>query len=57
MRSDLLRPDGFAIGLLILGAVLLVTPLMIVPGVIAIASAFGYWLIIMVVKVIYRRRA
>ena len=56
MNSGLFRPDGFAIGLFVPGVVLLFVPLMVMPGVIAIASAFGYWLIMILVKLVYRRR-
>ena len=56
MKRDLLRPDGFAIGLFVVGVVLLFVPLMVMPGVIAIISAFSYWLVMMVVRSVHRRR-
>jgi hypothetical protein len=52
---SILRPDGFAIGLFLLGVVLLFVPLMVMPGLIAMLSAFAYWLTMMVVKVVHRR--
>jgi hypothetical protein len=55
--KDIVRPDGFAIGLFLLGIVLLFVPLMVMPGLAAIVSAFAYWLTMMVVKVMHRRRS
>ena len=57
VKSDLLRPDGFAIGLFVVGVVLLVVPLMLMVGILAIGLAFIYWLIMIVAKLVYRRRA
>ena len=57
MKSDLLRPDGFAIGLFAFGLVMLFVPMMLMPGVIAMLAAVGYWLTILVVRFVYRRRA
>lgn len=55
--KDIIRPDGFAIGLFVVGVVLLFVPLMLMPGLIATISAFAYWLTMTVVKVIQRGRA
>jgi xanthine/uracil/vitamin C permease (AzgA family) len=52
---SILRPDGFAIGLFLLGVVLLFVPLTVMPGLIAMLSAFAYWPTMMVVKVVHRR--
>jgi hypothetical protein len=50
---SILRPDGFAIGLFMLGVVLLFVPLMVMPGLIAMLSAFAYWLTIMILRVFH----
>jgi hypothetical protein len=55
--KGILRPDGFAIGLFVLGTVLLLLPLMLMPGVIAMLAACAYWLTVVVVKTVRRRRA
>lgn len=51
-----LRPDGFAIGLFLFGLVMSFVPLMLMPGLIAMLAALAYWLTMVVVKAIYRRR-
>jgi hypothetical protein len=56
MRGNLFRPDGFAIGLLAIGLIMLFLPLMAMPGLIAILAACSYWLIMLVVKLGLRRR-
>jgi len=55
MRS-LARPDGFAIGLFAVGFIMLFVPLMLMPGLTAMLAAVAYWLIMIVVKAVYRRR-
>jgi hypothetical protein len=54
---SVLRPDGFGIGLFLFGLLMLFVPLMVMPGAIAIVSAFAYWLTMIVVKSVQRRRA
>jgi hypothetical protein len=55
--KDIIRPDGFAIGLFLLGVAMLFVPLMVMPGLVAMLSASAYWLTILVVKVVQRRGA
>ena len=55
--NNILRPDCFAIGLFLLGVVMLFAPLMVMPGLIATLAASAYWLTIVVVKLVHRRRA
>jgi hypothetical protein len=54
--KSLFRPDGFAIGLFAVGVIMLFVPLMLIPGLTAILAAGAYWLTMMVVKLVYRRR-
>ena len=56
MKSDLLRPDAFAIGLFIFGIAMFFVPMMLMPGLIAMLAALGYWLTMAVVKGFNRRR-
>jgi hypothetical protein len=51
----LLAPDLFAIGLLSFGIILFFVPLMKMPGVIALCAAGAYWLIMVVVRIAYKR--
>lgn len=37
-----LQPDGFSIGLFLLGVVMLFVPLMIMPGLVAMLASFAY---------------
>jgi len=55
--KGIIRPDGFAIGLFLLGVVMLFVPLMVMPGVVAMLAASAYWLTMVFVKVVQRRRA
>lgn len=55
MRSTL-RPDGFAIGLFLFGLVMFFLPLMLMPGLIAMLSAFAYWLTMLVFREAKRPR-
>jgi hypothetical protein len=57
VKADFFRPDGFAIGLFIIGAIMAFVPMMLMPGVIAIISAGTYWVIMLAVKAVSRRRA
>jgi hypothetical protein len=50
MKSPPLVPDGFAIGMLLSGFVLLVFPSLRVAGLLAVLSAVAYWLIVAVTK-------
>ena len=54
--SGILRPDGFAIGLFVFGAIMLFVPLMMMPGLLAMIAAPVYWLTMVVAKVVLRRR-
>ena len=54
--NGILRPDGFAIGLLLFGTVMLFVPLMMMPGLVALVAAPVYWLTMVVAKVVLRRR-
>jgi len=55
--KSLVRPDGFAIGLFAIGFIMLFVPMMPMPGLTAMLSAVAYWLIMIVVKAVYRRRS
>ena len=55
MKSHILRPDAFAIGLFIFGFVMFFLPLMRMPGFIAMLAALGYWLTMTVIKAFNRR--
>ena len=52
-----LRPDGFAMGLFLFGLVLLFVPLLAMPGLIAMLAAPAYWLTMVVVQLVQRRRS
>ena len=52
----MLQPDGFTIGLFLLGVVFLFAPLMVMVGVVATASAVACWATMVVIKVIQHRR-
>ena len=53
---SLVRPDGFAISLFVVGIIMLFVPMMLMPGLTAMLAAVAYWLIMIVVKAVYRRR-
>ena len=55
--TRILQPDGFSIGLFLLGVVMLFVPLMLMPGLVAVLASLAYWLTMVLVKVIHRRRA
>jgi hypothetical protein len=55
MIRKLLMPDGFAVGLFCFGLILFFAPLMRVPGAIAVVAAVAYWIIILVVRFVYRQ--
>lgn len=52
----ILQPDGFTIGLFLFGAIMLLVPMMIVPGIVAMLSALAYWVTMMIVKLFTRRQ-
>ena len=56
MTKSILRPDGFALGLFAVGVMLLILPLMLMPGLIAILMSAAYWLVMVAVKVMHVRR-
>ena len=55
MKSAL-RPDGFALGLFLIGLVMFFVPLMLMPGLIAMLAAFAYWLTMLALKAAKRPR-
>lgn len=55
MKSILL-PDSFAIGLLSLGLLAFLFGPLIGPGLIAILAGIAYWLTMIVVRLVHRRR-
>ena len=56
MRVQFLKPDGFAIGLFVVGIVMVFLPMMLMPGLIAMIASFGYWLTMVIVRAVHRRR-
>jgi hypothetical protein len=54
--KSVLRPDGFAIGLFLLGLVLFFVPLMVMPGLVAMLAAVAYWLTMLIFRVAKRPR-
>ena len=57
MKSNVLRPDGFAVSLFALGLVMVVVPMLLIPGLVSMLAAAGYWLTMLVVGFIRRGRA
>jgi hypothetical protein len=51
-----LRPDGFALGLLVLGIIMFFVPLMRMPGLVSVLASLAYWATMVVVRSVYRRR-
>ncbi len=51
---EALKPDGFAIGLAVLGLIFVLLPLTIVPGLVAILLAATYWIIMAATEVVQR---
>ena len=54
MSKQPLAPDGFAVGLLLLGVVLLLFPAMRVAGVVALGLAVSYWVLMSLLKSLRR---
>jgi hypothetical protein len=54
--KSILRPDGFAVGLFLLGLVLFFVPLMVMPGLVAMVAAVAYWLTMLVLRAAKRPR-
>ena len=52
---SLVRPDGFAISLFVVGIIMLFVPMMLMPGLVAMLAAVAYWLVMVVVKAVSRR--
>jgi hypothetical protein len=52
---SLVRPDGFAISLFVVGIIMLFVPMMLMPGLVAMLAAVACWLVMVVVKAVSRR--
>lgn len=50
-----IRPDGFALFLWTLGFVLLVVPMMVVPGLVSLVAGTVYWSVMASVRLIFHR--
>jgi hypothetical protein len=50
-----LIPDTFAIGLLLFGLALFFAPLLRMAGIVAVVAAIAYWLVMIAVRLAYRR--